>query len=282
MSNFQIVKEALIYIDEHLDETMSYESIAEKFYLSPYYFHRVFSAIIGKTITAYIRDRRLLSACIQLSATNKSVLNIGLDCGFQSAQSFSRSFKKMYGIPPNNYRKQGLMPVRTTVDELIIKFRNRLQGGIILNPNIIKQKSLYIAGFSRDGNETWEAWNAFETLCREKPLENKLSDNGYEIRTYYKDGTTTVHVGRAVSTDTVPHPYSVIKLLASTYASFDVYVENGYESENNAINEWLKTNKEGYSEKLHDNNHYCVEFYDERFSGNEAGSIVEIWIPVEK
>jgi predicted transcriptional regulator YdeE len=48
------------------------------------------------------------------------------------------------------------------------------------------------------------------------------------------------------------------------------------------MNEWLKSNQEGYSERLIDGKHYCVEYYDERFKGNEAGSIVEIWVPIEK
>ena len=48
------------------------------------------------------------------------------------------------------------------------------------------------------------------------------------------------------------------------------------------MEEWLAGNSEGYSEKLLDNCHYCVEFYDERFNGYEADSIVEIWVPIEK
>jgi predicted transcriptional regulator YdeE len=46
--------------------------------------------------------------------------------------------------------------------------------------------------------------------------------------------------------------------------------------------EWLNENKQGYSERLLGTTHYCVEYYDERFHGSEAGSIVEIWVPIEK
>lgn len=107
--------------------------------------------------------------------------------------------------------------------------------------------------------------------------------NGYEVRVYESD-KCTVHVGYSVSSkDNIDSAYSVFELPASKYASFDVYVSNGYESENNAMDEWLKTNGEGYSERrINENTHYCVEYYDERFSGNEANSIVEIWIPIEK
>ena len=48
------------------------------------------------------------------------------------------------------------------------------------------------------------------------------------------------------------------------------------------MDEWLASNEEGYSEKLLNGKNYCVEYYDERFSGEESGAIVEIWIPIEK
>ncbi|MDF2540760.1 MAG: helix-turn-helix domain protein [Herbinix sp.] len=281
MSHFESIKEALEYIDHHLDEPMNYETLAEHFHFSPYYFHRMFAIIVGKTITVHIRDRRLMQACRQLSETDKSIIHIGMDHGYNSAQSFSRAFKDVYGLSPREYREQGLIPDMVTVDEMIKKFTNRLKGGIYVNPKIIKRDTLRIAGVSGDGNKTWEVWNTFEQLNKETPLKNKLSDHGYEIRLYDGD-TSTVHVGFAVSEDPVDAPYTIYQIPSSKYASFDVYVANGYDSENNAMNEWVHSNQEGYSERTLGNSHYCVEFYDERFHGSEAGSIVEIWIPIEK
>jgi predicted transcriptional regulator YdeE len=48
------------------------------------------------------------------------------------------------------------------------------------------------------------------------------------------------------------------------------------------MQQWLDTNTEGYTERLLDGGHYVVEYYDERFHGEQADSIVEIWVPVEK
>ena len=281
MSNFESIKKALEYIDDNLDEPMSFESVAKHFHFSPYYFHRMFSVIVGKTIAAHIRDRRFMRACIQLVGTDESILDIGLICGYQSAQSFSRSFRDTYGISPREYRKQKLVPVVVTVDEMIIKFTNRLKGGIYVNPKIIKRNSLVIAGISGDGNKTGEVWEAFMKLAGEKPVVNKLSDNGYEIRLYDGD-LSTVYVGFAVSEPAPDEDYTFYSLPASKYASFDVYVANGYDSENNAMDEWLRTNQLGYCERLLGDTHYCVEYYDERFQGSEAGSIVEIWVPIKK
>jgi AraC-like DNA-binding protein len=317
MGNFDKIKAALEYIDSHLGEPMSYESLAKMFYFSPYYFHRMFSAIVGESIAAYIRDRRFMRACEQLASTGEAIINIGFDCGYDSAQSFSRAFRSKYGLPPSEYRKQGYAPVIVTADELIMKFTNRLRGGVFVNPKIIKRNALTIAGVSGDGDETGKLWKAFEKLCGEMPLTNKVSENGYEIRLY--DGVSCiVHVGVAVSAAPANAPaaspvptvtasaapanapsaspmptvtasaapaetqYELYELPACEYASFDVYVANGYDSENSAMDEWLKTNQQGYTQKLLGDAHYCVEYYDERFHGEEAGSIVEIWVPIEK
>ncbi len=225
MSHFDKVKEALEFIDEHLDEQITLEIVAKHFNFSAYYFHRLFSVIVGKTMAVYVNERRMQRACIQLSSTDQRIIDIGFGCGFNSAQAFSRAFKLFNGLSPKEYRSQGFSPIVVTAEELIMRFTNRLKGGIYLNPKIIKCDELIIAGVSGD---------------------------------------------------------EVIKLPASKFASFEIYVTNGYESENNAMNEWLETNQEGYTEKLLDNTHYCVEYYDERFNGSESGSIVEIWIPIEK
>jgi AraC-like DNA-binding protein/predicted transcriptional regulator YdeE len=280
MRYFSIIKEALEYIDSHLDESLNYEMIAEHFNFSAFYFHRMFSMIVGKTITCYIRDRRLTQACVQLATTDESITNIGFNCGYNSTQSFSRAFKSSYGLSPSEYRRQGFTPIVVAVDEMIMKFTNRLRGGIYVNPKIIKIGNLIIAGICGDGNKTGDVWNNFEKANKEKPLTNKISNNAYEIRLYDGDNCT-VHVGFAVTNDKIEPPFTAFKLPASKYASFDVYVENGYDSENTAMDEWIKNNEEGYSERLLSDRHYCVEYYDERFNGSETGSIVEIWVPIE-
>lgn len=281
MINFIKIKEALKYIDAHLDEPISFEFLADKFHFSPYYFHRMFSVIVGKSIAAYIRDRRMERACTHLSETDKPVIEIGMDCGYGSAQAFSRAFKDIYGLPPSEYRRQGYTPSVVTVDEMIIKFTNRLRGGIFLNPKIIKRNKLIIAGVSGDGSRTGEVWQAFEKLNNDIGLPQKLSDNGYEIR-IHGEGGGIVHVGFAVSNEDVNPEFTIMTLPASQYASFDVYVAKGYESENNAMNEWLETNEAGWRQRFLDGKSYVAEYYDERFNGNETDSIVEIWVPIEK
>lgn len=282
MENFNRISDALRYIDNHLDESLNIELLSEKYYLSPFYFHRLFSVIVGKSFAAYVRDRRILYSSQMLCNTKRSVLDIGLEYGYPSAQSFSRAFKAVQGVSPRVYRMQNYPTIIETPDELVKKFTNRLKGGIYVQPRIIKKENVIIAGTQGDGTKTEEVWQAFMKLNSEKPLKNAVSEDGYEIRMY--DGIQqTVFVGNLVTNSEIEEGYSIMELPSSKYASFDVYVADGYDSENNAMNEWLSTNQEGYRERFMKGDiHYCVEFYDERFHGNEADSIVEIWIPIEK
>lgn len=60
MNNLQLVEKVLYYIDEHLDEELTYERLAEMFGYSSFHFHKIFSSVTELTITEYIRKRRLL------------------------------------------------------------------------------------------------------------------------------------------------------------------------------------------------------------------------------
>ena len=120
MKSFDNIERALNHIDSHLSEQMGYERLADILHFSPYYFHRMFSIITGKTITAHIRDRRLEQACVMLSSTKMTALEICLECGFDAYSSFIRVFKNKYGLSPKEYRKQCHTPVFMSVEDLIV------------------------------------------------------------------------------------------------------------------------------------------------------------------
>ena len=94
LNNFTKIGEALKYIDGHLDEKINLESLSEKFYFSPYYFHRLFTAVVGKSLAAYIRDRRILFACRQLGTTDNTILEIALNCGWAGYEVYQQAERR--------------------------------------------------------------------------------------------------------------------------------------------------------------------------------------------
>lgn len=119
MDNTAVIGQVLRYIDDHPAEDLSLEIVARQFYFSPYYFHRLFTAIVGKPYAAYVRDRRIELACLRLANTADTVLEVAMDCGFHSAQSFSRTFREATRFSPSEYRRYGKQPKVKTVDEML-------------------------------------------------------------------------------------------------------------------------------------------------------------------
>lgn len=150
---------------------------------------------------------------------------------------------------------------------------------MLVKPRMIKREALRIAGVSGDGGHTAEVWDAYMRV--EDSIPDRRSADGYEVRIERPEGCLC-HVGCTVAGKAEGGAYTVMTLPASQYAVFEVYVAEGYESQNATMKEWLETNEEGLRQRKLDGAPYVVEFYDERFAGAESGSIVEIWIPVEK
>ena len=59
MDHYEVIEDALIYIENHIQEPLSLDSVANAFNMSKYYFHRLFSALTGCTLNHYILSRRL-------------------------------------------------------------------------------------------------------------------------------------------------------------------------------------------------------------------------------
>lgn len=70
-------------------------------------------------------------------STEKTILDIALDSGFRSSQSFSRAFTEMQGMSPSEYRKQGYQPVIITVEELIMHIPLSLSGQAVIEDDMM-------------------------------------------------------------------------------------------------------------------------------------------------
>ena len=96
----------LVFIDENLDSELSLEIIARVGFYSPFHLHRIFKAITNETLNSYITRKRIeKAASILLHQKNISITELSLQYGFNSNSSFTRTFKKFYGISPSEFRK---------------------------------------------------------------------------------------------------------------------------------------------------------------------------------
>ncbi len=94
------------YIDENLDADLSLENIAKIAHYSPFHFHRVFKAITNEPLSIYINRKRVEKAAgLLYRKKDLTITEIYLQCGFNSASSFTKSFKKNFELSPTEFRK---------------------------------------------------------------------------------------------------------------------------------------------------------------------------------
>ncbi|GGA32718.1 AraC family transcriptional regulator [Paenibacillus physcomitrellae] len=112
MNNKVIIQRVIDYIEDHLADELTLAELAEKAHYSEYHFHRMFQFFTGTTVMSYIRLRRLNRAAALIAETQRKVLDIALECGFRSHETFSRNFRKNFGIQPSEQRRKGItLPV---------------------------------------------------------------------------------------------------------------------------------------------------------------------------
>jgi len=105
MSYSPIIQETIEYIEKNLHEELSLESTAQHVGFSKFHYHRIFQKEVGVTVSEYIRYRRIANAANLLLYSDEKIIDIALYYRFESQESFTRSFKKYYQLPPGQYRK---------------------------------------------------------------------------------------------------------------------------------------------------------------------------------
>ncbi len=95
----------LIHIQTHLEEEISLHTLAERAHLSPFHFHRIFKSATGETPKAYTQRLRLERSAFQMLIREATILEIAVSCGFRSHETYSRAFKRHFGLNPKVYRK---------------------------------------------------------------------------------------------------------------------------------------------------------------------------------
>jgi AraC family transcriptional regulator len=106
----EALNRVLVHVQAHLDEDLALGRLAGVAGLSPFHFEREFSRQTGETVKQYTQRLRLERAAIRLLLHRGSILDIALDCGFQSHETFTRAFRRRFALAPREYRRRGLAP----------------------------------------------------------------------------------------------------------------------------------------------------------------------------
>ncbi len=99
------VRSCLNYIDFHYMEPLSLESLADRFTINKNYLSSRFHREVGMTVTDYINQTRVRRSVKLLEKSDLSMQAVAEQCGFTDANYFTRVFKKINGVSPNEYRR---------------------------------------------------------------------------------------------------------------------------------------------------------------------------------
>ena len=286
----QIIGRAIIFIETNLYESLTVESVANAVSYSYYHFHRYFQAVIGETIGSYIRSRRLTQAAYDLIYSNKKVLDIAISLYFESAESFTRAFRKRYGITPTEYRKNGIDALIGSHQAMQINKMTECNYAN-LSPEIVTFQPKSVVGFRFDMSieknnsiEMWEKLNA--QLAKQNYIS--MNKNRYSIyetggtclsNTFNKNSKATVFIGIETSCGSnVPKGMKLKEISGGRYAKFihKGTVKNLLSTYYYIWGVWLPKS----SFQLDDRDD--LECYTEQFLGAEnEESQIEIYFPIQ-
>ncbi|OSY87908.1 AraC family transcriptional regulator [Tenacibaculum holothuriorum] len=101
------ISKAIYFIQDNLNEKLSLDEVASKAHFSPYHFHRLFKIVTKETVNDFIVRKRVeKAASFLLHKKDLNITDISEKTGFSSLSSFSRAFKKFYGLSPAEFRKE--------------------------------------------------------------------------------------------------------------------------------------------------------------------------------
>lgn len=191
MNIYQSLNQMIAYIEQNLDQDISYIKLAQFLGVNEYTMQSLFSLLCNISVSDYIRKRRLSEAGFYLYKTDAKIIDIALKYQYENPTSFSRAFEKFHGIKPsqikNNPEKLKLYPklhFNENIDDRNEKFEY----------SIIEQEELVLYG---KGFET-----THENIGKEIPLFLK------EIYEKYFDLYGYIDYGMIVYKDTIEDRYT--------------------------------------------------------------------------
>lgn len=99
------LRKALTLIHERLGETIDFAALAGEAGLSRAHFFELFRRDLGLTPAVYLNTHRMARAIEAVEQRGEPIVNVALDLGFSAQSNFTRFFRDIQGVPPNDYRQ---------------------------------------------------------------------------------------------------------------------------------------------------------------------------------
>ena len=138
------IRTAIDYIEEHLEDDISAQDVADRVFMSPFFLQRGFSLMTGYGIGEYIRNRRLYQAALDLKETDDRVIDIAVRYCYDTPESFAKAFSRFHGATPSQVRAGAYINVF-----LPLRINVNIQGGDQMDFKIAPMFPFTLIGFQK-------------------------------------------------------------------------------------------------------------------------------------
>ena len=167
------IQKAIDYTEDHLEDVIDFEKVAEEACSSSFQFQRIFTALCGISLGEYIRNRRLSRAAEVLANSDAKVIDVAFRFCYETPESFTRAFTRFHRITPMEAKR----------------------GGRVKSFSKLSVKLVLTGGSSMDYRI--EKLDAFKVLCKRTNVKKPMgmeNDAVKEITDFWaecgKNGTT--------------------------------------------------------------------------------------------
>lgn len=180
-----------IHIQNHLNDQLTLDALSKVACFSSYHFHRIFKAMVGESVKEHIRRLRLENSALSLMYSTKSVTEIAFEAGYDTHESFTRAFRKMFDMPPKAYRDN---PPNGTVNNSI---HGQKLVATLLKPKgdnmqvEIKYFEAMTVAAVRHVGPYFECAKAWHTICSDPSVMAQFKNNPLFIGICYDDPDVT-------------------------------------------------------------------------------------------
>ena len=218
------------YIENHLKNELSLETISEYVGVSDFHFRKIFFYLSGMTLSEYIKNRRLTEANKDLLNGDK-VTDVAFNYGYQSIDGFTRAFKNWSGYLPSEVRKN---MISKTFPKL--SFTITVKGGISMEFRIVNKPAFNLVGVSKRVPMQFEGVNneivklaqsitatqkeEMHTLQNIEPYE--IVNASYEADANFlkEEGDLTHLIGVLTTSSEISDSLDKVEVLACSWAIF--------------------------------------------------------------
>jgi AraC family transcriptional regulator len=273
------------FIERNMFEPIDIHDIARASNYSTYHFCRIFRLFVGDSPKEYLRKRRLTIAAERLAKGESSILNIALDCQFESHASFTRSFKQLFKMSPEQYRETA-DPFRLLYkDQFSPHMLHHLQNRLDMEPEIVTHGAAKVIGVARQYNEEdlniETLWSAFRPSVA--GIANRVGDDAFGIYEEYCENQDSIGFSYICAVevsdfDTIPKGMIARTIPQHLYAAFRHKGPISYlpETLKYIWGSWLPKSDYDYVDKPD------FELYAPGANPNDPEKTLYLYIPVTK